>query len=150
MFLFANVYSNVYCYNRKKKRNENKSCEDKVIRVEDKGSRFVVLNTCDYVQNAEHQIDRSSFSRLDEDLSSEFKQKVNNWLNKWPEKITEEWKKYITPNNASAGKMYGMVKTHKNGNPARVITSGFDTAIEKRSILVEKTLYPITDNLPSK
>ena len=75
---------------------------------------------------------------------------MNNWLNKWPEKITEEWKKYITPNNASAGKMYGMVKTHKNGNPARVITNGFDTAIEKRSILVEKTLYPIADNLPSK
>ena len=75
---------------------------------------------------------------------------MNNWLNKWPEKITEEWKKFITPNNSSAGKMYGMVKTHKNDNPARVITSGCNTAIEKLSILVEKTLYPIADNLPSK
>ena len=75
---------------------------------------------------------------------------MNNWLNKWPEKITEEWKKFITPNNSSAGKMYGMVKTHKNDNPARVITSGCNTAIEKLSILVEKSLYPIADNLPSK
>ena len=56
---------------------------------------------------------------------------MNNWLNKWPEKITEEWKKFITPNNSSAGKMYGMVKTHKNDNPVRMITSGCNTAIEK-------------------
>ena len=56
---------------------------------------------------------------------------MKNWLNKWPDKITEEWKKFITPNNSSAGKMYGMVKTHKNDNPVRMITSGCNTAIEK-------------------
>ena len=88
---------------------EIKSWEDKVIRVQDKGSRFVVLNTSDYVEKVEHQINRSSFSRLDEDTSPEFKQKVNNWLNKWPGKINEKWKKFITPNNSSAGKMYGIV-----------------------------------------
>ena len=43
-----------------------------------------------------------------------------------------------------------MVKTHKNDNPVLVITSGCNTAIEKLSILVEKSLYPIADNLPSK
>ena len=74
------------------------------------------------------------FSRLNKDPSPEFKQKVNNWLDKWPEKITEEWKKIITPNNSSAGKMYGMVKTHKKDNPVRVITSGCNTAVEKLSI----------------
>ena len=117
---------------------EIKSWEDKVIRVQDKGSRFVVLNTSDYVEKVEHQINRSSFSRLDVDRIPEFKQKVNSWLNKWPEKITEEWKRFITPSNSSAGKMYGMVKTHKNDNPVHVITSGCITAIEKLSILVEK------------
>ena len=72
---------------------EIKSWEDKLIRVQHKGSRFVVLKTCDYVEKVEHQIIRSSFSRLDEDPSPEFKQNVNNWLDKWFEKITEEWKK---------------------------------------------------------
>ena len=43
-----------------------------------------------------------------------------------------------------------MVKTHKNNNPVRVITSGCNTSIEKPFILVEKPLYPIADNLPSK
>ena len=56
---------------------EIKSWKDKVIRVQDKSSHFVVLNSCDYIEKVEHQINRSSFSRLDEDLSPEFKQKVN-------------------------------------------------------------------------
>ena len=74
------------------KKQHLKSWEDKVIRVQDKGSRFVVLNTSDYVEKVEHQINSTLFSRIDEDLSPEFKQKVNNWLNKWSKKITEEWK----------------------------------------------------------
>ena len=37
--------------------------------------------------------------------------------------------------------MYGLVKTHKLGNPVRVITSGCGTAIENLSIFVEKSLY---------
>ena len=90
------------------------------------------------------------FSRLYEDPSPEFKQKVNNWLGKWPEKITKEWKKFITPNNSSAEKVDVMVKTHKKGNSVRVITSSCNTAVEKLSILVEKSLYPIAENLPSK
>ena len=61
---------------------EIKSGEDKVIRVQDKGSRFVVLSTCDYVGKVDHQINRSLYGRLDEDPSPEFKQKVNNWLDK--------------------------------------------------------------------
>ena len=69
---------------------EIKSWEDKVIRVQDKGSCFVVLYTSDYVQKVEHQINRNSFSGLDEDHSPELKQKMNNWLTKWREKITEE------------------------------------------------------------
>ena len=54
---------------------------------------------------------------------------MNNWLNKWSEKIAEELKKFIPQNNFSAGKIYGIVKTHKNNNPVRVITSGCNTAI---------------------
>ena len=37
--------------------------------------------------------------------------------------------------------MYGLVKTHKVGNPVRVTTSGSGTAIENLSIFVEKCLY---------
>ena len=43
--------------------------------------------------------------------------------------------------DAKPGKMYGMIKTHKTSNPARVITSGCGTAVENISIFVEKYLY---------
>ena len=46
--------------------------------------------------------------------------------------------------------MYGMVKVHKADNPVHVITSGCNTVVEKLSILVEKTLYPLADGLNSK
>ena len=46
--------------------------------------------------------------------------------------------------------MYGNVKTHKIGNPTRVITSGWNTAIENLSIFVENKLYDIASELPSR
>ena len=46
--------------------------------------------------------------------------------------------------------MYGLVKTHKVDNPVRVITSGCNTVVEKLSILVQKSLYPLADGLNSK
>ena len=38
-----------------------------VVRVQDKGSRFVVLDNEDYIKKVEHQINRSSFQRLEYD-----------------------------------------------------------------------------------
>ena len=46
--------------------------------------------------------------------------------------------------------MYGMVKTHKADNPVHVITSGCNKVVQKLSILVEKTFYPLADRLNSK
>ena len=46
--------------------------------------------------------------------------------------------------------MYGLIKTHRNNNPARIITSGGNTAIDSLSISVEKVLYDIASNFPSR
>ena len=46
--------------------------------------------------------------------------------------------------------MYGNIKTHKADNPARVITGGCNTAVEHLSIFVEKVLYGIASELPSR
>ena len=91
---------------------EMKSWDDKVIRVQDKGSRFVVLDTNSFIEKVEHQINRSSFDKLNTDPSPKFKEKVNNWLEKWSHIITNEWKEFTKPDNCNAGKMYDMVKTH--------------------------------------
>ena len=46
-----------------------KSWDDKIIRVQDKGSRFVVLDTNSYIE----KVDTSSFDKLDADSSPKFK-----------------------------------------------------------------------------
>ena len=38
------------------------------------------------------------------------------------------------------GKMYGMIKTHKQSNRARIITSGSGTVVGNLSIFAEKCL----------
>ena len=46
--------------------------------------------------------------------------------------------------------MYGNIKIRKTDNPARVITSGCNTQLENLSIFVEKVLYGIASELPSR
>ena len=46
--------------------------------------------------------------------------------------------------------MYGLIKTHKENNPVRVITSGCGTAIEYLSIFVEKYLYKEVNKIDSR
>ena len=39
---------------------------------------------------------------------------------------------------------------HKSGNPARVITRGYSTTMEKLSIFVEIVLFDLASDLPSR
>ena len=81
-----------------------------------------------------------------------YEKRVKTWIEKWynNKSISEKWKKFIAVKDSTPGKMYGNVKTHKIGNPTRVITSGCNTAIENHSIFVENVLYDIASELPSR
>ena len=46
--------------------------------------------------------------------------------------------------------MYGLVKTHRNDNTVRVITSGCNTSVENLSIFVESILFKESENLKSR
>ena len=100
----------------------------------------------------EHQINWSSFQRLEYEPTKSVYVKVSTWVEIWSQMNTldEKCKSYIQTECSTSGKMYGMIKTHKNNNPARIITSGCNTAIESLSIFVEKVLYDIASNLPSR
>ena len=86
---------------------EIKSWDDKVIRVQDKGSRFVVLSNNDYESKVQHQIDRSSFTETDIDYSKNFEENVNSWISKWILRgvIDNNRKRFITPTNSTPGKV---------------------------------------------
>ena len=64
--------------------------------------------------------------------------------------MNDKWKSYITPHNSRTGKMYKNIETHKTDNPARVMTSGCNTPAEHLSIFLEKVLYGIASELPSR
>ena len=115
-----------------------------------KVQEFVVLDTDSYMEKVEHQINKSSFEKLDDDPSSKFQEKVDNWWEKRSDNETNGWKEFIRPDNCNAGKVYGMVKTHKVDNQVRLITSGCNKIVKKLFILVEKTLYPLADRLNLK
>ena len=90
----------------------------------------------DYEQKIKYKIERNSFKQLSQDSSKQFEMKVNNWIEEWHSKniLDNKWKSFITSFSSTAGKMYGNVKTHKENNPVRVITSGCNTAVENRGI----------------
>ena len=58
--------------------------------------------------------------------------------------------KFITPEHSKPGKIHSNIKTHKINNPERVIPSGCSTAVESLSIFLEKELYQVAENLPSR
>ena len=62
------VRSNVI-YEERKASAELKSMENTVFRIQDKGSRFLLLTNEDYKNKVEHQIARSSFKELPSDPS---------------------------------------------------------------------------------
>ena len=136
----------------KKALKEIKSWDDRVVRVQDKGSRIVILENETYEEKVQHQIDRSSFKELKDDPSKLFQEKVNNWIEKWHANkvIDNSWKSFVSCDSPSAGKMYGLIKTHKFDNPVRIITSGCNTAVENLSIFVEKVLYSEVEKISSR
>ena len=94
---------------------EIKKLENNTVRVQGKGSQYVVLNNDDYVHKVE-----------DHNPTQEFNFKAEKWLEKWikNKSIDDKWQSYLKPTKDSTpGKMYGLIKTRKVGNPVRVITS---------------------------
>ena len=61
---------------------EIKKWENNTVRVQNKGSWFVVLNNNDYVHKVEDQINWSSFLQLDHNPTQAFNFKVEKWFRK--------------------------------------------------------------------
>ena len=115
---------------------------DHTIRVRDKGSGFVLLSNEQHCEKVQHQINRSSFTLLNSDSTKLFEDKINTRIEKWItcKAIDENWKRFIKLKDVKPGKMCEIIKTPKEINSARIITSGSGTAMENLSIFVEKCL----------
>ena len=107
---------------------EKKSWDDKVIGVQDKGSRYVFLPNNDYESKVQIRLSVAHLRKQPLTIMRTLKKNlIRNCTLK--EVIDNNWKRFINPTNSNPGKMYGLVKTHKVNNPVRLITSGCSTPI---------------------
>ena len=131
---------------------ELKADNDRVIRMQDKGSRFVILEKKDYITKIEEHLNNPlHYERSEQDPTDLHLDKVRSWASKWLKKkqITEDIAKWVVNEQASPGTAFGNVKTHKDNNPVRLITSCCGTAIENLSAFTEFYLKPLAYGLPS-
>ena len=141
--------SNLSIYERKElySLQDNK---DLAVRIQDKGSRFVVANTNEYTEKMDKYFsDNPSFTCLDSDLTKDIISKVSNWAEKWLEvgEINADVMEYVLNFKAQPAKNYGLIKTHKPGRKLRVITAGTNSAIAQLSAFTERFLGPIARSL---
>ncbi|XP_057302660.1 uncharacterized protein LOC130636829 [Hydractinia symbiolongicarpus] len=125
---------------------------DLIIRTQDKGNRFVIVDKVTDKEKAKQQIQRSSFVTLEHDPTLQHIQKVKDWAEKWFKngEISKQWKEYIVNENACPGKNSTLYKTHKAGTPVRLLTSGCNTAIENLARFLEVICAPFTENMRSR
>lgn len=123
-----------------------------VMRLQDKGNRFVLVDKSTDIEKANEQIARSAFRELDADPTNEHVSLVKNWAQKWVKKkeISNAWGEYVINNEAVPGKNATLYKTHKPGNPVRLLTTGCNSAIENLSRFVERVCAPLTEHIPSR
>ena len=76
---------------------------------------------------------------------------IESWCDKWVRKgeISNQVANWIINREAKPGVAFGNIKTHKVGNPLRLITSCCGTAIENLSAFTEFYLQPFARELPS-
>ena len=60
-----------------------KTWENCCVRVQDKGSRFVMISNDEFCEKVNTQIGRTSFIQLPHDITKSFENKVNNYIKKW-------------------------------------------------------------------
>ena len=123
-----------------------------VLRIQDKGNRFVLVNKETDKEKAYQQIERSNFLQIDDDPTKHHVEVVKKFVKKWKDKgeLNSRWANFIINEDAQPGKNSTLYKTHKDGTPVRLLTTGCNTAIENLAIFVEKHCAPIAESIPTR
>ena len=91
------------------------------------------------------------YNNVSDDPTTKLFENVSRWAQNWFKKkqISQEIFEWVTDRVPKPGVAYGNVKTHKEGNPLRLITSCCGSAIERLSGFTEFYLKPLAQMLPS-
>ena len=132
----------------KKLRNDDRI----VIKPADKGSSVVVLDSEDYIAEAQRQLsDERFYRKLDHDPTKEHEEAVCKTLYKMHDGgfIDDKTLEYLLPDHSKPGRFYLLPKIHKEGNPGRPIISANEHPTEKISEFIDYHLRPLVEKLPS-
>ena len=125
---------------------------DIVIKPADKGGSIVIMNTADYILEAERQLNNQDhYERLPEDPTQKYNVHINNMLNQaWRLNIIEE-NTYVNlhTKHPRIPTFYLLPKIHKPNNPGRPIVNGIGSVTEKISAYVDTYLKKYTPRIPS-
>ena len=134
-------------------RNKMKDPEyNTILRIQDKGNRFILVDKEIDIEKSSVQIQRSNFITINEDPTNKHIEKVKSFVKKWSglNQLTTAWQQFIINENAQPGKNSPLYKTHKPDIPVRLLTTGCNTAIENLAIFVEKHCAPLTDKIETR
>ena len=147
-------------------RNQNLTKEEKealqnltnnpniTIKKADKGSAIVVMDTEDYIKEAERQLsDRKFYIPKDVDLSDQHREEITKILDEMLAKgeITAKNHKYLAPTKETTrtAKFYFLPKIHKKEVKGRPIISGNGCPTERISAFVDEHIKDEVKKLPS-
>ena len=91
------------------------------IKIQDKGSKFVVIDADEYNAKMREQLQNSLYyDKLNSDPSSHHVDVISNWTKKWLDKgqISEDIAQWVNE-NVKPGEAFGTIKTHKEGKPSQ-------------------------------
>ena len=118
-----------------------------------RGSRFVIISQNEYKDKMLGQLNNDlHYNKLNHDPTSEHFEKIKNWGRKWfsEGQISQKIATWVANLEPKPGVASGNVKTHKEGNPLRLITSCCGTAIERLSSSTEFYLKRLAQALHSQ
>ena len=95
-----------------------------IMRLQDKGNRFVIVDKNTDRLKVQQQIGRSSFIKLNHVPTDTHIKKVKEWADKWKSRgeITKAWHDYILNEEAQSGKNSTLYKIQR-GIPNKTVNN---------------------------
>lgn len=131
-----------------------RSDDNIVIKPADKGGAIVIMDTDDYIREAERQLTQENFyTRLDHDPTAAHNEEINDYIAhlQSTNQLTKNTAAKLRTQEARAPYFYLLPKIHKDIRPppGRPIVSGNGCATEKISALADLILNPLVPLIPS-
>ena len=124
--------------------------DDIIILKADKGGAVVIMNTKDYIEEANRQLNNTDFyTSVDMDPTQAHAELINTSIRNFVKEklITEKSGKALSVENPKTPRFYMLPKKHKPNNPGRPVVNSINSPSSNISQYVDFYLQPIVQSL---